>query len=116
MKNPLEPKKVPLLVLAGGMLGLLLRLWLFATGVDENGLILQQHPANALVFILTAVVLLALYLCLRPLTGTPAYKLLFKPSVPAAAGGPLCSFCACWVCCFCSLRNFRRRFRCFRIL
>ena len=89
MKNPFEPKRIPLLVLFGGVLGFLLRLWLFVTGVDSKGLIRSDHPANSLVFLLTAAVLLGLYLCLRPLTGIPTYRRLFKHSVLSAIG--------CWV-------------------
>ena len=86
MKYPFKPKWIPPLALGAGILGALLRLWLFTGGIDEKGLIRQDHPANALVFVLTAVVLLGLYLCLRPLTGTPTYKRLFPRSVPAAVG------------------------------
>lgn len=89
MKNPFKPKRIPLLVLFGGGVGFLLRLWLFVTGVDHKGLLRADHPANSLVFLLTAVVLLGLYLCLRSLTGTPTYKRLFKHSLLAAVG--------CWI-------------------
>lgn len=89
MKNPFQPKRIPLLALFGGALGFLLRLWLFVTGVDHKGLLRADHPANSLVFLLTAAVLLGLYLCLRPLTGIPTYKRLFKRSPLSAAG--------CWV-------------------
>lgn len=89
MKNLFKPRYIPLLALGGGVLGFMLRLWLFATGIDEKGLILTGHPANSLLFLLTAAVLLGLYLCLRPLTGTPTYKRLFKHSRISAAG--------CWV-------------------
>lgn len=86
MKNPFQPKRILPLALAGGVLGFLLRLWLFATGTDSKGLLRTDHPANSLVFLLTAAVLLGLYLCLRPLAGTPTYKRLFKHSVLSAAG------------------------------
>lgn len=86
MKYPFEPKRIPLLALIAGVLGALMRLWLFATGVDSKGLLLQQHPANILVFILTALVLLGFYLCLRSLTSIPSYKKLFQRSPIAAIG------------------------------
>lgn len=89
MKNPFQPNRIPLLALAGGVLGFLLRLWLFVTGVDDKGLLRTEHPANSLIFLLTAAVLLGLYLCLRPLTGAPTYKRLFRHSLLSAAG--------CWV-------------------
>ena len=89
MKNPFKPQRIPLLILFGGMLGFLLRLWLFVTGVDNKGLIRADHPAGSLVFVLTAAVLLGLYLCLRPLTGTPTYRRHFKHSALSAVG--------CWI-------------------
>lgn len=89
MKNPFKPKRIPLLALFGGGVGFLLRLWLFVTGVDDKGLLRADHPAGNLVFLLTAAVLLGLYLCLRPLTGVPTYKRLFKHSALSAVG--------CWV-------------------
>ena len=86
MKKYFQPKYIPLIALTGGGLGFLLRLWLYATGMEENGLLRTDHPANWLAFVLTALVLGAVFLCLRPLAGIPSYKRLFKPSVPAAAG------------------------------
>ncbi len=35
MKNLFKPRYIPLLALGGGVLGFMLRLWLFATGIDE---------------------------------------------------------------------------------
>jgi hypothetical protein len=84
MKKYLQPKYVPPLALGGGVLGFFLRLWLFSTGVDEKGLLRQEHPAAAMVFLLTGLVLLGLYLCLRPLTGQGAYRRIF-PTSPLAA-------------------------------
>ena len=89
MKKCLQPKYVPLLALCGGVLGFFLRLWLFSTGVDEKGLLRQDHPAAAMVFILTGLVLLGIYLCLRPLTGQGTYRRIFPRSPLAAIG--------CWV-------------------
>ena len=86
MKNPFQPKQVPALALSTGILGFGLRSWLFASGVDEKGLLLSHHPANALIFILTAATLLALSLCLQPLKGASSYRQLFQRSIPAAVG------------------------------
>ncbi len=86
MKKFFQPKYIPLIALTCGILGFLLRLWLYTTGMEENGLLRTAHPANALLFVLTALVLGGIFLCLRPLVGVPPYKRLFKPSVPAAIG------------------------------
>lgn len=86
MNRFLKPKYIPAFVLGSGILGAALRLWLFTAGVDSKGLIRAEHPANALTFILTAVVLGALYLCLPKAKGG---KYRYTPSLPAAIG--------CWV-------------------
>ena len=86
MKNPFQPKQIPALALSTGILGFGLRSWLFASGVDEKGLLLSHHPANALIFILMAATLLALFLCLQPLKGAPSYRQLFQRSIPATVG------------------------------
>lgn len=86
MIRPLRPKYLPQLTLGAGVLGLGLGIWLFAGGMDEKGLLDSAHPANAAIFVLTAVVMLMLFLSLRQLEGTPAYGKLFPPSVTAMAG------------------------------
>lgn len=86
MKITAKRNILPFLTLGAGALGLGLRTWLYATGVDASGLLRTDHPANHLVFILTAVVLLALWLVCRQIKDIPAYKYLFPRSVPAAAG------------------------------
>lgn len=86
MKQPLQPKHLPLLALGAGMLGLGLGIWLFASGMDGKMLLLRSHPANAATVILTAVVMLVLYLCVRQCNGTLPYKKLFRPSLWAMVG------------------------------
>lgn len=66
-----------LFTLLCGAIGLLLRIWLFTAGVDEKGLLVTSHPANALVFILTALVMAALFLAIRPLHSIHNYNKLF---------------------------------------
>lgn len=86
MKHPFHPKRIPWITLTAGVLGFILRAWLLTSGVDSKGLLRANHPANALLFILTAAVLAVLFVCMRHLTGTLPYKKIFKRSVPAAAG------------------------------
>lgn len=86
MKNILTPKLLPVFPLTAGILGLALRLWLFGTGMDEKGLLVASHPANVLLFILTAIVMVALYLCVSPLAPVSRYCQLFPASPLRAAG------------------------------
>ncbi len=86
MKLSLKPKLFPILALTGGIVGAALRLWLFATGIDDRGLIRTDHSANAPIFILTALVLATLYLLVRLVKTTPSYREMFPASVPAAVG------------------------------
>ena len=77
---------LPWLPLGAGLLGICLRLWLFAGGIDEKGLLITGHPANILLFILTAAVMAVLFLRLRTLGHAPGYSHLFPRSIPAAVG------------------------------
>ena len=86
MKRSFNLKHIIALVLTAGILGSALRFWLFSSGIDSKGLIIAKHPANALSFILTAVVLGALYVILRR---TRTGNLQFSASLPAAIG--------CWI-------------------
>lgn len=86
MKNLFKPTILPLFTLCAGVLGFLLRIWLYATGVDEKGLIITSHPANALIFILTALVIAVLFLCTRSLNAKHSYSELFPGSKTGAAG------------------------------
>jgi len=63
VKKIFRARLLPLFTLGAGGLGLALRLWLLSSGVDEKGLLVAGHPANALSFILTALALLVFALC-----------------------------------------------------
>lgn len=86
MKRFLKLDLLPWFTLGVGVIGALLRIWLLVDGMDGKGLLVTFHPANILVFILTAITLSTLFLCLRLLGPAPAYGQLFPPSLPAAAG------------------------------
>lgn len=77
---------LPWLSLGAGLLGVCLRLWLYAGGSDEKGLLVTGHPANILLFALTAAVMAVLFLRVRALGHAPGYSHLFPRSVPAAIG------------------------------
>ena len=93
MKKLFKPTILPSFTLITGVIGLALRAWLFFFGIDQKGLLVASHPANALTFLLTALVLVVLFLCVRPLNAVDRYQKLFPASVfpalgcVAAAGG-----------------------------
>lgn len=86
MKQLLKPNILPWFTLVAGTLGMLLRIWLLTGGIDEKGLLVTDHPADILIFILTAVTIAVLFLCVRPLGSTPAYSQLFPLCTPALIG------------------------------
>lgn len=66
MKHPFRSHILPYFTMGAGGLGLCLRLWLFSA-VDEKGLLPQKHPAEMLLFVLTGITLLILFLATRKL-------------------------------------------------
>ena len=87
MKKYFSPKLLPLFPLCTGLLGLLLRVILYRVAIDEKGLIISGHILSVLPFVLTAVVLAVLFLCIRNAAPPSAYAALFPPSYTAAFGG-----------------------------
>ncbi len=65
MKHFLKSHSLTWLSLGAGAAGLLLRLWLFHTGVDEKGLLVSGHPADTLSYILIAITIAGLFLLPR---------------------------------------------------
>lgn len=78
----------PWLPLGAGFLGLLLRIWLFATGLDEKNLLSVTHPAHILILVLTVAVVVLLF-CFPP---NPGYVVRKNP--PASGAGLLGQFLA----------------------
>lgn len=85
MKNPLKPAILPWITLGLGGIGLALRMWLFA-GADEKGLLPTGHPADILLYVLTAITAAVLFLCCLPLHPITKYTRLFPATVLGAAG------------------------------
>lgn len=73
MKHPFRSHILPLFPLAAGMVGLLLRVWLFST-IDEKGLLPVTHFADTALYILTAITLAVLFLLSRNLKPRPVRK------------------------------------------
>lgn len=85
MKNPLKPNFLPWITLGAGGIGLALRIWLFSAA-DGKGLLPTGHFADILSFILTAAVMVVLFLCVQPLSPMGKYSRLFPASVYRAVG------------------------------
>lgn len=86
MQKVFHTGRLPLLTLGAGGLGFALRLWLYGTGVDNRGLLVEGHPAGILSFILTALFLGVLFLCVKNLKPQKKVALLFPASIPGAVG------------------------------
>ena len=64
MKSFVKPKCFPWLPLAAGLIGLILRIWIYSD-IDSKGLLPTGHIGITLIFILTALVMAVLFLCVR---------------------------------------------------
>lgn len=94
MKKLLIPRNLKLLIPGCGLLGLLLRLLLVATGTDGKGLIVSFHPAWIALLVLTCAVLAALLLGSSNIHGSMSYKASFPRSVFPLAAGVLAAIAA----------------------
>lgn len=82
--------KIKYLTLSAGLLALLLQALLYATGVDEKGLLTAGHPAGVAIWVLTAVMAAVLFFTTRSIQGPTEYRECF----PASAGGAIGAFLA----------------------
>lgn len=85
MKN-IKLQYLPFFTLAAGLLGFILQLILTRSGVDEKGLLVAGHFAGICLYILTALVLVVLFLGIRGLQNISKYSRLFPASVFSFAG------------------------------
>lgn len=86
MKNKLSPGLLPFFALGLGGIGLALRSWLYATGIDQNGLLNPRHPAQILLWLFTAGVMVLLFLSVRQLDNQVRYFQQFPRSLIAFIG------------------------------
>lgn len=86
MKRFIRPNILPVFTLLTGGLGLGLRVWQLAAGMDENGLIIAGHPSSYLMLGLTVLTLLVLFFSARSVDTGVGYAKRFPRSVLAAAG------------------------------
>lgn len=86
MKRYLKPAYLPMAVLGAGVLACLFRLWLFALGKDDRGLLSVGSFPDAMSWIVTALTIVLLFVGTRPLQGGNKYGYNFPASLPAAIG------------------------------
>ena len=86
MKFDLKYNQLPLFTLLCGGLGALLRLWLYGTGLDDEGLLVRGHAAGILVLILSALVIGSLIWFLRRFSIQDKYPRQFPMSLPGSVG------------------------------
>ena len=88
MKHPFRCHILPLFTMGAGGLGLALRIWLFSS-IDERGLLPAGHPADAMLYILTALTLGVLFLATRQLVPRRIHRnhLRLGTTVAYALGG-----------------------------
>lgn len=85
MKLPFHSRLVALICSACGIVGMLLRLWLFTT-TDAKGLVTPGHFSDVLAYILLAAVLGLLVLYARQVPQQQRYSKLFPGSLISAIG------------------------------
>lgn len=86
MNNLLKINRLPLLTLVCGGLGFLLRFGLYATAVDDKGLLVSGHYLLILSWVLTFLVAVLLFFIVRTLDGDNRYCANFSPSVLGGIG------------------------------
>ena len=86
MKRYLKPAYLPVAVLGAGVLAFLFRLWLFAIGKDDRGLLAVGNFPDAMSWIVTALAMALIIWVCRMLQGGNKYSYNFGASAPAAIG------------------------------
>ena len=85
MKHPFRSNILPFFTMGAGGLGLALRLWLFST-IGEKNLLPIGHPADSLLYVLTALTLAILFLATRQLTPRRIQKKALRQNCTCAYG------------------------------
>ncbi|MBR3974201.1 MAG: hypothetical protein IKJ99_09680 [Oscillospiraceae bacterium] len=86
MKLSIKPQLLKLFSLTAGILGLLLYKVLYTTGMDEKGLLIAGHWAGVSLTALTAVILAAVILLTRSVSGADDYRGAHPASTPSGIG------------------------------
>lgn len=86
MKKYLNPDLLPLVTLGLGTIGMLLQLWQYLGGREENGLLLSGHISGVLLLILTAIALILILIFTWQLNQGSKYRYNFPMSLPGCLG------------------------------
>lgn len=86
MKNPVKADTLKYLIPGAGGLGLVLRILLYATGIDGRGLLVRGYWASTLLCVLTLAVLFFVFLATRSLGGSVDHRAAYPVSAAAAIG------------------------------
>lgn len=86
MKNPVKAETTKYLMLTVAALGLALRILLYSTGMDGRGLLVRFHWTSVALTVLTAAVLVAVFLGTRTVGGSKKCRSAYPASPLAAAG------------------------------
>lgn len=89
MKKFLKTTNLPWFVLAAGIIGIALRFWLLSTGIDKNNFLVSGHPADILLWLLTAATAALVIIGCLPVVEANKYAFNFPPSLIAAVGDSL---------------------------
>lgn len=86
MKLSIKPQFLKLFSLAAGILGLVLYMTLYTTGMDEKGLLISGHWAGIALTVLTALVLAAVIILTRGVSGSDDYRAAYPASLIRGLG------------------------------
>lgn len=85
MKHPFKSQTLPQFTLGAGLLGLVQRIWLFSD-IDEKGLLPANHPADSILYLLTALTLGILFLSTRKMNPRKVNWRVLRPVTGCAYG------------------------------
>lgn len=81
------------ITLAMSAVGIILQIWLRATGFDGKGLLVESHPAVWLLYLVSAATVAAVIYLVRPLNVQIRYHRSFPASSVAALGSGIAAVC-----------------------
>ena len=94
MKQIVNSKSIPMLVLLSSLLAALLRLWTRGTGPNADGLFASKPLVWAMLWLLTAAVAFAVWYAVRGLKNPGTYRDNYPQSIPMG----LCAVPAAFIC------------------
>ena len=90
----IRPRMLKLLMAACGVLGLIFRLLITVTAIDDKGLMTPWNPAWICLWLVTIAAAAILAAGVLPIKGPAAYRAAFPHSLAGAGAGVLAAVCA----------------------